>query len=397
MAGPGIRVWELATALSDENQITISIPKISDLDAGNIKISPRSPFDLFRELIANDIVIAPIYSLDLFWLLLAKLLGKRIVIDAYFIPLFENIEKYISPEKEMVVGVSNLRTKFLLMIGDHILCASERQREYWQKLLASFSLQKKIDLLPTGIPDRKPVKTKTIIKGAVPGINQDDKVILWASGIWPWLDPITAIKAMKLIDDEKVKLVFFGIEPVDEHFRGEGAGAIENAVKLAGKRVFFVKERVSYDEISNYLLEADVAVNLHHDHLETRYAYRTRLLDYIWAGIPVVTTRGDVLSEVIAREQMGIVVDYEDDKQAAEAILQLLRDRELYDLFHENMRRYAAGMTWDKVIAPLREYCRKKVKSEAKAGLTGLLITLASFYFCSLIYLFKKLVLRAYS
>ena len=397
MAGPGIRIWELARALSNENQITISVPKVSDLDAGNIKVSPRSLFGLFRELIANDIVIAPIYSLDLFWLLLAKLLGKRIVIDAYFIPLFENIEKYTSPEKEMVVRPSSLRTKFLLMIGDCILCASERQKEYWQKLLASFSMQKKIDLLPTGIPDRKPVKTKTIIKGAVPGINEDDKVILWASGIWPWLDPITAIKTMKLIDDEKVKLVFFGIEPVDEHFRGEGAGAVENAIKLAGKRVFFVKERVPYDEISNYLLEADVAVNLHHDHLETRYAYRTRLLDYIWAGIPVVTTRGDVLSEIIAREKMGIVVDYEDDKQVAEAILKLLRDKELYALFHENMQRYAAGITWQKVASPLRDYCRLKAESGAKTGLTGLLITLASFYFWSFAYLFKKLVLRAYS
>ena len=202
MAGPGIRIWELVRALSDENQITISIPKLSDLDAGKIRFGQRSFFGLFRALIANDIVIAPIYSLDLFWLLLARLLAKRVVIDAYFIPLFENIEKYSSPEKELVVRVSNLRTRFLLMIGDYLLCASERQREYWQKLLSAFGRPKKIDLLPTGVQDKKPVKTKTIIKGVIPGIGEGDKVILWASGIWPWLDPTTAITAIKLIDLE---------------------------------------------------------------------------------------------------------------------------------------------------------------------------------------------------
>ena len=403
MAGPGIRIWELVRALSDENQITISIPKLSDLDAGKIRFGQRSFFGLFRALIANDIVIAPIYSLDLFWLLLARLLAKRVVIDAYFIPLFENIEKYSSPEKELVVRVSNLRTRFLLMIGDYLLCASERQREYWQKLLSAFGRPKKIDLLPTGVQDKKPVKTKTIIKGVIPGIGEGDKVILWASGIWPWLDPLTAIKAIKLIDDEKVKLVFFGLKPFDEHFRGEGAGAVENAagfareIGLLDKRVFFVNERVPYDDIANYLLEADVALNLHHDHLETRYAFRTRLLDYIWAGIPAVATRGDVLSEIIAQEKMGIVVDFEAENQVAGAILKLLQDNVYYAQCIENMRHYAAGITWRKVVSPLRNYCRLKIENELKTGLAGLLTTLLSFYFWSFIYLFKKLALHSYS
>ena len=37
-----------------------------------------------------------------------------------------------------------------------------------------------------------------------------------------------------------------------------------------------------------YLLDADLAVSAHFDDIETRFAFRTRLLDCLWAGLPVV-------------------------------------------------------------------------------------------------------------
>ena len=51
--------------------------------------------------------------------------------------------------------------------------------------------------------------------------------------------------------------------------------------------------------------EADLGVSAHRDHLEARYAHRTRLLDYLWAGLPVVATRGDALAELVDRERLG--------------------------------------------------------------------------------------------
>jgi hypothetical protein len=36
-----------------------------------------------------------------------------------------------------------------------------------------------------------------------------------------------------------------------------------------------------------------IGVSAHPAHLETRFAFRTRMLDYLWAGLPIVSTEGE--------------------------------------------------------------------------------------------------------
>ena len=92
--------------------------------------------------------------------------------------------------------------------GDFFLCASERQRDWWLGLLEAHgrinpwtfgddpSLRRLIDVVPFGLPETPPQHTRPVIKGIVPGIGQRDSVILWGGGLWPWLDPLTAIQAI---------------------------------------------------------------------------------------------------------------------------------------------------------------------------------------------------------
>jgi hypothetical protein len=44
------------------------------------------------------------------------------------------------------------------------------------------------------------------------------------------------------------------------------------------------------------LLDADVAVSAHKPSLEAELAFRTRLLDCLWAALPAACTSGDVLA-----------------------------------------------------------------------------------------------------
>ena len=53
---------------------------------------------------------------------------------------------------------------------------------------------------------------------------------------------------------------------------------------------------------ADWLLEADCAISTHEDHLETRFAFRTRLLDCFWSALPVVCTGGDELADLVERE-----------------------------------------------------------------------------------------------
>src|SRR5664280_3299763 len=45
-----------------------------------------------------------------------------------------------------------------------------------------------------------------------------------------------------------------------------------------------------YTERSDHLLDADVGVSTHFDHVETEFSFRTRILDYLWTGLPIVAT-----------------------------------------------------------------------------------------------------------
>ena len=68
--------------------------------------------------------------------------------------------------------------------------------------------------------------------------------------------------------------------------------------------MFFNEDWVAYDDRQNYLLEADVGVSTHLDHVETEFSFRTRILDYLWAVAarwwPRAATRSRDLIEAAA-------------------------------------------------------------------------------------------------
>lgn len=50
-------------------------------------------------------------------------------------------------------------------------------------------------------------------------------------------------------------------------------------------------------------MEADAGVSTHMSHVETTFSFRTRILDYLWAGRPpMVVTEGDSFAELVERE-----------------------------------------------------------------------------------------------
>ena len=67
-------------------------------------------------------------------------------------------------------------------------------------------------------------------------------------------------------------------------------------------------------------MEADVGVSLHLEHLETVYSFRTRMLDYLWTGLPIVATAGDGFAEIISTQGIGTVVPGEDVDAVADAL-----------------------------------------------------------------------------
>jgi len=127
---------------------------------------------------------------------------------------------------------------------------------------------------------------------------------------------------------------------------------------LTGSHVFFNEDWVAYDSRQNFLLEADVGVSTHLDHLETAYSFRTRVLDYLWASLPIVATRGDSLAALIEDRQLGVTVPPGDVDALEHALLRLLDDDAFAADCRENARAVAARFTWSEVLQPLMQFCR---------------------------------------
>ena len=149
--------------------------------------------------------------------------------------------------------------------------------------------------------DEPPRHTRPVLRGVVPGIGDDDKVVLWGGGIYNWFDPLTLLRAVDKLRRRlpEVRLFFLGLKhpnpQVGEMTMADDAVALAEELGLVGTNVFFNEDWVEYDDRQNYLLEADIGVSTHLDHVETEFSFRTRLLDYLWASLPIVATSGDSL------------------------------------------------------------------------------------------------------
>ena len=126
---------------------------------------------------------------------------------------------------------------------------------------------------------------------------------------------------------------------------------------LEGSCVHFNPGWVPYEERGAYLLEADVGVAAHHEHLEARFSFRTRVLDHFWAGLPSVVSGGDSIGELVERRGLGRAVAPEDDEAYAAACAALLEDGEAYAATVRRVRELAPSLRWPEVARPLIEFC----------------------------------------
>lgn len=396
MAGPGIRYWEFARALGQRFPVKLIVPPYVPMDpTPDIKPPPgaslfvcASSGELAEATKTCDVLVTLGTSLLFYPFLLT--LNRPLVLDLYSPFLLEGLQRETEADLlEQLTAFENSLGRLVIQLraGDFFLCASEKQRDYWLGLLSALervnphtyrqdpTLRRLIDVVPFGLPAGPPRHTRPVLKGVYRNIGPDDRVILWGGGIWNWLDADTLIKAIPLVlrRQANVRLFFMGIQRPNENVAR--MAAVDRAINLSRElgvydQAVFFNDWVAYDERQNYLLEADIGASLHLDHVETRFSFRTRLLDYVWAGLPTVATRGDVLGESLAALGLARLVEPGDVEGLACAILDLLDRPGLRQESAPKFRQVAARYHWDIVLQPLIDYCAAPYLAPDKAYLS---------------------------
>lgn len=375
MRGPAIRALEIAKALAFDAQTTLAVPALPNIDAGAVTVEAyESSDDLLRIVEGADVVVVQGYTLRRHPVL--KTVDALIVADLYDPWLFESMEIHRgAPWGDDAAGQEVSVLNELLDTADAFICASERQRDYWIGMLASrgrldestyewdSTFRKLIDVVPFGLPTRRPRRDRPVLKGVHPAVAEDDLVILWGGGAWDWFDPLSVIRAMETVVGliPRAKLYFLGLQLKDENVEDMRMAAecvqLAESLGLAGTSVIF-GDWAPYEEREAYLLEADVAISAARDLAETRLAFRSRLLDAFWAGLPVVATSGDVLSETVREFGAGIVVEPGNVGALADALVRLLGDPVRRAEASAQAEKLATRFQWKEGVAPLRRLLR---------------------------------------
>ena len=99
-------------------------------------------------------------------------------------------------------------------------------------------------------------------------------------------------------------------------------------------------------------------MSTHFDHVETAFSFRTRILDYFWAGLPVVSTAGDALSDMIESAGAGVAVPPDDVDALEDALFELLADDAGAVGVRDRQHETRSELTWSRALEPLLKFCR---------------------------------------
>jgi glycosyltransferase involved in cell wall biosynthesis len=246
--------------------------------------------------------------------------------------------------------------------GDFFLCSSEEQRSYYLGFLTALGrvnperiaedpdLASLIAPVPFGVPEALPPRRSLLPKRGA------GEARLLFGGLYDWYDPWTLLDALALLERPGWTLLLIR-NPNPEGTPQRLFAEVEarcRALGWWGSRVR-VLDWVPAERRYDLLREVDLLVAPHRPSLETRLSLRTRFLDALRAGCPVVTSEGGSMSRLLAEHCAGWVVPPGDAPALARALAEALDSPHFW---RAGAKELLAAFRWERVLAPLVRFCR---------------------------------------
>ena len=384
MAGPGIRAHELARQVAREHDVTLLLPRETDLVAGDRMRFSHYAWGTAGALLPwiedADAIVANAHVLSAHPEIARA--DRPLALDLYDPIALENAAFGASDplETRRARHAEDARLfRAQLAAGDFFFSATETQRDlYLGALLAQGritpevidadpSLRSLIDVVGFGLEPEPFVQDGQEVRTRY-DVGENELLLLWTSGLWDWLDPDSAIHAMAQLKAERpgMRLVFLaGRHPYD----GREMKAVPRSRELAASlgllehTVFFHEEWIPFEERGAWLNAADLAICLHPEGPESHFAaLRSRFLDHIRAGLPSIVSAGDAGARLVEQRRIGKVVAPGDVDGIANAIRDLGDAGQRAEI-RKTLEEMRTDFTWENVTAPLRRFCASPRKT----------------------------------
>jgi len=254
--------------------------------------------------------------------------------------------------------------------GDFFLCSSEEQRTFYlgflaalgrvnpERLAADPDLETLIAPVPFGVPDELP-EHRPVLPPREPG-----EARLLFGGLYDWYDPWTLLDALEIADRPEWRLFFIrnpNPESTPQRLMAEVEARCRRLGWLgsggSGKHRVRILDWVPAGRRYDLLRDVDLVVAPHRPSLETRLSLRTRFLDAMAAGCPVVTSAGGAMSRMLREHGAGWVVPPGDARALAAALAEAVDNPAAREARRAGAQELLADFRWDRALAPLVRFC----------------------------------------
>lgn len=291
--------------------------------------------------------------------------GVQLFLDAY-VPIFVEVSaresEDIDTEYQAYMG-DIVRFNKVLRRGDYFLCANETQKTFYTGVLSSLGIvnprsyrEDRILVAPFGIHNEPAVADQNPYDEL--GIKQSDFVVLWFGGLYPWFHVEELLDAiLKLSKDTAIKFVFVGgknpFNPNPDFFKQyDKAVNFGKTHQLTDKSVFFV-DWVDYSKRMNWYAGAAFVISLNQIGEENKYSWRTRVMDYVWGELAILTNGGDPLSEDLLSANAAIRLPDLSSTAIVGAVKSLHKNSNTLSAIQSAIKALKPNYFWETITQPL--------------------------------------------
>lgn len=366
MAGSALRAWELARALIGAgHDVILSGADGSAHPEGHGPRIVRRPRWRWAEA-----VVAPAWCLPP-----RAFLGTHLLVVDGITPLLAELDA--SPSSNRIVRRRRTAASRLPLVAaraDAILVGGDEQAAWWSNRLFE---RPDVPLLqvPFGIPDADPPDAA----GPIDGVPDGWSVVLWWGGVWPWLDLETLLAARARLGTARISVVVPTAKRPGAAFAPFSATDLMAAAQRHGLRspqVVALDHWVPYAERHRILNRSAIVTVLHRPGAEADLSFRTRALDGLWAGVPLLLSEGGAVAAVAHQGGWGAVVP-PGDVDLASAAMDLLLGERSQRRCRASLEEQRNGWRWSAVVEPLIE-ALPRLPATRRSGLGSAAIRAAS-------------------
>lgn len=360
--GIGIRCWHIALSLANHFDTTLFLPEGSSHQVFPGEIQYYRKEDIGGLVKAFSAVVVQGEPANF---ILAQPDHPFTVVDLYDPYMIEALS-YDREAHHFAFSSLTLQ----IQRGDFFLCASQEQflfyagvlygagrliPDYYQK---DPELTQLLAIVPYGVEDTFPKDEPydpTQWLGILP-----EGLLVFFGGFYDWYDPSFLIQVWDAMLQQKPAHLIITRHPREETTPQRAFYQFREEAEKRGWLSHYVHliPWIPYVERIKAYRTCQVALSVYPEGFETQLSFRTRLLDFLWAGLPFVASFGGGVAATLRDLPGAYFVEGKSPEKFCQTLLAVAENPPDPKLLNQGIRN---RFTWERVLVPLVE----RLKSQA--------------------------------